>query len=1105
MNIRFMVLVLIAGIGVGAAVAEPSFTWVLRNPTGREYSNELVRLKIGIPEHFDPAKWRVLEDGLETPVQPEQVGGNTLLWVLANLGKGQKRSYTLDNRAPKAFSPRVTVRREGDTIVMDNGLTAVRVPSPAETMVGKPASTDRLPTPIMQIRLPDGKWVGRGHWRTDRKLKSFEAKVVGDGTLFGKILLDYRFEGVAGIDGVPSFYRAEITLSPDRRHAVIEEEYGMSRGSCWEFDAADGWSPRQALTIPHFGGFDREDRLDADGKTYPFPPQTLKYGQTRMGDTLLNLIPRWSQAYDDGWFFMAHDGDNGVGALVCRAGKWLWPYDGMIGVKVRESGDYAGFHCPTWRGKRFWLLLAGPRSNWADQAVCEEYVLRHSFETLDKLHQEYILDWPGLVPPAANDGQPAISPEEYASGAGRFGRRSKPFFGWGPGRGAISGDDHPITALIRAQVYLDPDTFGDYWRFFSPENPNFATSWWAPLFREVAKCKGHPHYAKLVEMAKMKLREDLYHSVTLPGGAGQECPGYQAGALNHLYGTAAFCRDNLGFDLTQDERFKADASFFLHTSHPMADGSRRSHPAGDTHPPGPDVFAKAKTMGLSVDIPAFVTEELPGFGVVFRNRPGTPRETYLAFKSGPNRGHFHGDQLSFHYCADARPLLVDHHCSYAPHAGQEHMHNRVAFHTDNLPWANMDGYERVIALKTSPEADVVIGQVESERLRITDKFPPQKWDTDLPQEMFDTPLKYRRTIVFLKYAGQDCFVIRDQHTGPDVYATYCLHALGERCEQKGNVFDFDGMQAFVIKPEAFTVSRHDWEHENGGKETTKGLRVTMKGRESEFITVLMPRPIQRIDTLTFVFKNLFQEEVREKGVPPETQKVDLQVVVAWNANGPASAQVSASERVRRRQALEFLGSVSNVVGSAGTLRLSVDGVRGRNEKTRVKFDCDIQLDRKGDAWSGSYAGIVWDVSAMKARQRGEASSGRECGGEVLCAPQKNVVPPIPLFDDTWRPPAVNACPGGVRIGDTEVRFAGGLDDEDTTTYVTVERERQRLLSVTGKDIDMDRSQGEIGLFVPDAGYPFGVIPDWLIRQRNKKPKWYQDLWPPTAKGRTRDD
>jgi hypothetical protein len=27
------------------------------------------------------------------------------------------------------------------------------------------------------------------------------------------------------------------------------------------------------------------------------------------------------------------------------------------------------------------------------------------------------------------------------------------------------------------------------------------------------------------------------------------------------------------------------------------------------------------------------------------------------------------------------------------------------------------------------------------------------------------------------------------------------------------------------------------------------------------------------------------------------------------------------------------------------------------------------------------------------------------------------------------------------------------------------------------------------LFVPDAGYPFGEIPDWLIRQRSDIPDW----------------
>ena len=177
---------------------------------------------------------------------------------------------------------------------------------------------------------------------------------------------------------------------------------------------------------------------------------------------------------------------------------------------------------------------------------------------------------------------------------------------------------------------------------------------------------------------------------------------------------------------------------------------------GDTHPAYWKIDVPAAEVGR------FTTEELPGFGVVFNNKAGTPQETYLAFKSGPNRGHYHGDQLAFHYCADARALAVDHHCSYAPRAGQEHMHNRLAFSTDKFPWANMDGYERLIAFKTSYDVDMAVGQVESERLREVTAKPPEVWHQEYPQLHFEKPLCYRRTVVFMKNGARDYFVFRDQ-------------------------------------------------------------------------------------------------------------------------------------------------------------------------------------------------------------------------------------------------------------------------------------------------------------------------------------------------------
>jgi hypothetical protein len=43
---------------------------------------------------------------------------------------------------------------------------------------------------------------------------------------------------------------------------------------------------------------------------------------------------------------------------------------------------------------------------------------------------------------------------------------------------------------------------------------------------------------------------------------------------------------------------------------------------------------------------------------------------------------------------------------------------------------------------------------------------------------------------------------------------------------------------------------------------------------------------------------------------------------------------------------------------------------------------------------------------------------------------------------------------------------------------------------------MNRSQGQVGLSVTDSGHPFGAMPDWLLRQRTKKPDWYDEGWNP---------
>ncbi len=884
--------------------------WTMTNPTGRTYVNEPVRLLMDIPANARQGELVVTADGKEVLYQVETIGPRKEVWVAANLGPDQQVTYAVRSGRPTTAIKKLVQVTQGEKYIeMSNGLTAVRVPVSC-------GAVDDIPAPIQAVQLPGGKWVGHGAWHTPSKLRAMKATVIGSGDVFGKVRLAYAFEGMAGLsDKLAAFAVIDVILHPGQRHVTIEETFAMSRGSSWTFDGAAGWDARRCtIRIMQRGPNGRA--MDVDNLV-----KTLKAGQTRMGDTHVNLLPRWSQAYDDGWFFAAHDGTNAVGAVPVRAGDWMWPHENKIRVRVKDSGDYAGFQCPTRRGSRHWFLLVGPYATWIDADAGKRadgplhgYVTRHAFQPLDKLHHDYILDWPG------KSGK--------FSGEFFFSTRINPTGFWrGMGRNALrnAGKSGNIGTLTKVQVMFDPDMYGSYWNGWSPENPNFFTDFIKVPVGMTANLKGYPRFKELCQLAEQKLREDIYHSVTLPGGAGQECPGYLNHGLSGWKAMAPVAKEHLGFDITKWPRYRAAQDFLLHASQPISPGKRRCHPGGDTHPLGPTIEGSVR---------GFKTEELPGFGVIFRNNAGANEETYLAFKSGPNRGHFHGDQLSIHWCAHSSQIAIDHMCSYSPRAGQEHMHNRVAFHVDQMPWANMDGYERVIAFKTGNDCDIAVGQVESKRLRPTTKFPPEEWDVRLPQYKFDTPLKYRRTIVQMKNEGQDYFVIRDQHEGPDVKATYCLHVLGDKMKRSGQVIDFGKATLFCATPRQFEFATHDWSFsQRGHSESTKGVRLTVEGRTSEFITVLYP---------------------------------------------------------------------------------------GRAPKT------------------------------------------------------------------------MEAIPGGVRVGNDEITFTGGIDVDDDVeiTYVTVKRGGKVIQTLASRDINLNRSQGEVGLFVPDAGYPFGEIPDWLIKQRITKPSWY---------------
>jgi hypothetical protein len=1019
---------------ISAACAQPqSFT--VTNPTDETYASEPVRLKMDLPDDARPGEYVVKTGGREVPSHIEAIEGRTWIWVIVSLKPGQEQTFTVEKGKPKAFQPAVTVRKDGDTWVMDNGQVAIRLPASVEG--------GNAPGPVAGVKVGGGKWLGRSFWSTDRKFEKLTTTVLADGSAFGKIRLRYEFAGKAGVwKDTPSFAQIDVRLAPDRSHAVITESHEMDVDDYWEFQATHGWDARKALSQIHSGGAGRAKNpamWPDDLKPLGFELEDLhrRYEQAdpRVGNTLMWLLPRWSQAYEDGWFFAATDGQTAIGTLVARAGKWYWPHVNRIEIRAKPSADYAGFRCPTWKGRRMWLLTAGDHDDFADVVGTDRrgrrrvtsrpvaaYAYRYCFRPLDKILHDYVTTWPGeegVFYPSS------INPMNF-------------WRGWVAGNNRrFPSPKSKLQQLCLYQVLIDPDMYGRYRLFWSPENPNFYTDFMRHPLKMLGRFKGHPQYQRLAASAKEVRWEDRFWSITQPSGAGQECPGYFA----YAHGIN---------------------EFHYKTAWPLGDGRRGMHPGGDTHPPY--IFdGKIKPTGREKK---YTSEDIEGFGVVLRNRPGTDRETYFALKSGPNRMHYHGDQLSFHYAANATPLAVDHHCSYIRRAGQEHMHNRVAFATDDMPFANMDGYERTIAFKTSDLVDVTVGEVSSDRLRYVREYPPEDWDREWPQVALKPELRYRRTVVMVKADPQDFFVIRDQYAGPDLRAAYCLHVHAQKLTRNENTFDFGGgLELFVAAPNKYKVARHDWVHNVGQVESTVGLRLETSGKSGEFITVLYPGKPRKVDRMTLRLPAAVAQEAWDRRKKENVLKEYPMTVLLDFAGGKLleGTGVEVGGRFSRE------GHVATASMNGDTLTLDVKlNAYARSGSTEATYE--IKLDRDGEKVAGSFTG--------------------RCGkrirkGELTGTIARNVYSQLGRYAGVDAPDT-EAIEGGVKVGDYRVTFAGGIDDVDGTIYVRVTGGDKQLLTVTGEDVDMDRSQGRIGLIVPDTGYPFGRIPDWLIRQRLPK-------------------
>ncbi|HUX01505.1 MAG TPA: hypothetical protein VMY35_11055 [Phycisphaerae bacterium] len=434
----------------------------------------------------------------------------------------------------------------------------------------------------------------------------------------------------------------------------------------------------------------------------------------------------------------------------------------------------------------------------------------------------------------------------------------------------------PQAALV-GYVFSD----GNYWpgtaRGWGVGDQNFHADMYKLAIYAAARLPDHPHARRWMAFGLENLRDGLRKVVFLPGGAGYECPGSSAASLGAMLAMMQAAKNSGLEDPFRWPEGCASLEYLrnLHTPTDPRLGRRVLASIGDTRPwqDGVGVVFGMAAAGYKDADPAFASacmamyrhywgeegsgdladdllrvdqsvpilrlEDLawpsaayPGFGAVLRSRFGSPKETFAAFKCGPARGGYQGDELAFHFYGAGMPLALDWFCGDEPRPDQEHMHNRVNLGQDE----NMDAEGRFLAFRSSEAADLAVGQVESDRLRRLPRYPHQLVpQAAYPRRALARPACYRRYLALVKHPEgsplEDYLVVRDE-LAADEAATFNLFVLARSVRQEGQAFHFAGQLAadavaFFATPEAAEVTLDRWSWPTRGEEALipEGFRI----------------------------------------------------------------------------------------------------------------------------------------------------------------------------------------------------------------------------------------------------------------------------------------
>ena len=170
-----------------------------------------------------------------------QVGDGALSFI-AELPANTNVTYTLrdDGTGERGVSG-LRVAKEGEALVLANGLLAVRVPAEQTKTFTTPVAAATLPAPILGFQSARSGWLGGGKIFAERKVKALRVVLAVQGPVFCTVR--YELEFAAG-----GYYRATVRVEDRVPVVKVTEEYdpGVMDGTdCWELNLTAGWGPDQ--------------------------------------------------------------------------------------------------------------------------------------------------------------------------------------------------------------------------------------------------------------------------------------------------------------------------------------------------------------------------------------------------------------------------------------------------------------------------------------------------------------------------------------------------------------------------------------------------------------------------------------------------------------------------------------------------------------------------------------------------------------------------------------------------------------------------------------------------------------------------------------------